>query len=113
MVAEHDADRRLKAPNLETARLDWSKALGEAPVYIHGADRQWVCRECNVVLWEGDTVEALPGRMLVKNAEISAAVQVTLKRQTASTGVFGVVYHERSARRDYLSMRHPEVATER
>lgn len=45
--------------------VEWSRAFGDVPIYVHAADREWVCRDGNYVFWEGDSHEALPGRTLV------------------------------------------------
>lgn len=52
-------------PHFYGAMIEWSEAFGGVPVYIHAADREWVCREGNVEFWTGDTLEALPGRTLI------------------------------------------------
>ena len=46
--------------------IDWSEAFGGVPVYVHAGDKQWVQRAGNVHLWDGDSIEALPGRTLYK-----------------------------------------------
>jgi glyoxylase-like metal-dependent hydrolase (beta-lactamase superfamily II) len=52
-------------PHFYGSMIEWSEAFGGVPVYVHAADRQWVCRDGNVVFWEGDTLPILPGRTLV------------------------------------------------
>jgi glyoxylase-like metal-dependent hydrolase (beta-lactamase superfamily II) len=52
-------------PHFYGSMIEWSEAFGGVPVYVHAADAQWVRRDGNVVLWEGDTVSPLPGRTLV------------------------------------------------
>lgn len=52
-------------PHFYGTMIEWSRAFGDIPVYIHEADREWVCRDGNVVSWSGDTREILPGRTLV------------------------------------------------
>ncbi|MEW2386425.1 MBL fold metallo-hydrolase [Micromonospora sp. NPDC047707] len=52
-------------PHYYGAMVAWSKAFGDIPIYIHEADREWVCRTGNVIFWEGDSTEILPGRTLV------------------------------------------------
>jgi hypothetical protein len=47
--------------------VEWSDAFGGVPIYIHAADRQWVQRPApQVVLWEGETIEPIPGLLLVR-----------------------------------------------
>ena len=53
-------------PHFYGVCIEWSEAFGNAPVYIHAADRQWVMRPSpNVVLWEGETAEPVPGLTLI------------------------------------------------
>ncbi len=52
-------------PHFYGAMIEWSRAFGDIPVYVHAADRQWVTRRGNVRLWDGDTLEILPGRTLI------------------------------------------------
>ena len=53
-------------PHYYSTMIDWSEAFGGVPVYIHAGDKQWVQRTGNVNLWDGESVEALPGRTLYK-----------------------------------------------
>ena len=46
--------------------IDWSEAFGGVPIYVHARDEQWVQRRGNVVFWDGDSVEVLPGRTLLR-----------------------------------------------
>ncbi len=55
----------LSHPHFYGAMIEWSQAFGDIPVYVHEADASWVPREGNVRLWQGDTVEVLPGRTLI------------------------------------------------
>jgi glyoxylase-like metal-dependent hydrolase (beta-lactamase superfamily II) len=52
-------------PHFYGVAVEWSAAFGDAPVFIHAADREWFPRAGNVVFWEDDTREILPGRLLV------------------------------------------------
>jgi glyoxylase-like metal-dependent hydrolase (beta-lactamase superfamily II) len=53
-------------PHFFGAMIEWSRALGGIPVYLHEADRAWVMREDPaVVYWGGDTLELQPGLTLV------------------------------------------------
>jgi hypothetical protein len=52
-------------PHFYGAMVEWSRAFGDVPIYVHAADRAWVCRDGNVRFWTGDSVEILPGRTLV------------------------------------------------
>ncbi|HEU5431074.1 MAG TPA: hypothetical protein VFU81_05390, partial [Thermomicrobiales bacterium] len=49
-------------PHFYTAVADWSRAFGDAPVYLHADDRAWVTRPDDAIrFWEGETGEPLPG----------------------------------------------------
>ncbi|HWC37861.1 MAG TPA: hypothetical protein VG476_04990 [Acidimicrobiales bacterium] len=53
-------------PHFYGTCVEWSAAFGDAPMYIHGADAEWVMRPSpSVVLWEGETAEPVPGLTLV------------------------------------------------
>jgi glyoxylase-like metal-dependent hydrolase (beta-lactamase superfamily II) len=53
-------------PHFYGACVEWSEALGGVPIYIHAADRHWVMRPSpNIVLWEGNAIDALPGLTVV------------------------------------------------
>ena len=50
-----------------TTMVEWSRALGGVPIYLHAADRQWVMRaEPSVQFWEGDTKCIGSGLTLVR-----------------------------------------------
>jgi glyoxylase-like metal-dependent hydrolase (beta-lactamase superfamily II) len=53
-------------PHYYSAMIEWSESFGGVPIYIHSQDAQWVQRRGNVRLWDGDSIEALPGRTLLK-----------------------------------------------
>jgi glyoxylase-like metal-dependent hydrolase (beta-lactamase superfamily II) len=37
--------------------VEWSRAFGNVPVYLHHADREWVLRsDPAVIFWEGDSL---------------------------------------------------------
>jgi glyoxylase-like metal-dependent hydrolase (beta-lactamase superfamily II) len=43
-------------PHYYTSMVEWSRAFGGAPIYLHAADRQWVMRpDKAIVFWEGET----------------------------------------------------------
>ena len=47
--------------------VEWSRALGDAPIYLHAADSQWVVRHDRaIVFWDGESRELLPGVTLVR-----------------------------------------------
>ena len=52
-------------PHFYGAMIEWAHAF-DAPVYIHAADRQWVARpDDSVIFWEGDTREIGDGLTLI------------------------------------------------
>jgi hypothetical protein len=52
-------------PHFYGSMIEWARAFG-APVYIHAADRHWVARPDNaVVFWEGDTRSLGSGLTLI------------------------------------------------
>ncbi|HZM67805.1 MAG TPA: MBL fold metallo-hydrolase [Nakamurella sp.] len=51
-------------PHYYSSMIEWSEAFGRVPVYVHARDASWVQRRGNVALWDGERVEALPGRTL-------------------------------------------------
>jgi glyoxylase-like metal-dependent hydrolase (beta-lactamase superfamily II) len=54
-------------PHYYSSMIDWSRALGDIPVYLHEADSQWVVRHDRaIVFWAGDTREILPGVTLIR-----------------------------------------------
>ena len=54
-------------PHYYTTMVEWSRALGGVPIYLHAADRQWVTRaDPAVQFWEGDTKPIGPGLTLVR-----------------------------------------------
>jgi glyoxylase-like metal-dependent hydrolase (beta-lactamase superfamily II) len=49
-------------PHFYTGMVEWSRAFGGIPIYLHAADRQWVMRPDDaIVFWEGETADPLPG----------------------------------------------------
>jgi len=54
-------------PHYYTTMVEWSRALGGVPIYLHAADRQWVMRaDPAVQFWEGDTKPIGRGLTLVR-----------------------------------------------
>ncbi|ALD20492.1 MBL fold metallo-hydrolase [Hymenobacter sp. DG25A] len=54
-------------PHYYTTNVEWSRAFGNVPVYLHAADRQWVMRPDPVVqLWEGETLRLLDDLTLIR-----------------------------------------------
>jgi hypothetical protein len=53
-------------PHYYGTMIDWSRAFGDVPVYVHEDDRQWVMRtDGNIVFWSGDTREIADGLTLI------------------------------------------------
>ena len=54
-------------PHYYTSMVEWSRAFGGVPVYLHAADRQWVMRpDPAVVFWDGETKTLADGLTLVR-----------------------------------------------
>lgn len=54
-------------PHYYTTMVEWSRALGRVPIYLHADDRQWVMRSDPAVeLWEGDTKLIAPDLTLIR-----------------------------------------------
>ena len=44
-------------PHFYGSMVEWSRAFGNAPIYLHEADREWVLRsDPAVISWEGDSL---------------------------------------------------------
>lgn len=54
-------------PHYYSTMVEWSRALGNVPIYLHVDDRQWVMRADPVIQhWDGDTKPIAPGLTLVR-----------------------------------------------
>jgi glyoxylase-like metal-dependent hydrolase (beta-lactamase superfamily II) len=54
-------------PHYYTTMIEWSRAFGDVPIYLHEADRQWVMRpDARIRFWSGETKEIAPGMTLVR-----------------------------------------------
>jgi hypothetical protein len=48
--------------------VDWSRAFGGIPVYLHAADREWIMRpDPCIELWSGETKAIAPGLTLIRS----------------------------------------------
>jgi glyoxylase-like metal-dependent hydrolase (beta-lactamase superfamily II) len=57
----------LSHPHYYSAIVEWSRALGKIPVYLHEADRQWVMRpDPCIEFWSGDVHQLAEGLTLVR-----------------------------------------------
>ncbi len=53
-------------PHYHASMVEWSRAFGDAPIWIHERDRQWVMRpERCVRFWKGEHLELFGGLKLV------------------------------------------------
>jgi glyoxylase-like metal-dependent hydrolase (beta-lactamase superfamily II) len=54
-------------PHFYTGMVEWSRAFGGVPIYLHAADREWVMRpDQAIVFWQDDEREIAPGLTLVR-----------------------------------------------
>jgi hypothetical protein len=54
-------------PHYYSSMVEWSRALGGVPIYVHAADRQWVMRpDKAIAFWEGETREPAEGLTLIR-----------------------------------------------
>lgn len=54
-------------PHYYASMVEWSRALGDVPVYLHAADGEWVMRpHPAIVFWHGETHELAPGLTLIR-----------------------------------------------
>ena len=53
-------------PHYYTTMVEWSVIFGDAPIYLHSADREWIMRpHPNIQLWSGDCKEVLGNLTLI------------------------------------------------
>lgn len=54
-------------PHYYSSMIEWSRAFGGVPIYLHAADRQWVMRpDDRIVFWEGETRLLHDGLALIR-----------------------------------------------
>jgi hypothetical protein len=54
-------------PHYYSSMVEWSRALGDVPIYLHAADGEWVMRpHPAIVFWHGETHELAPGLTLIR-----------------------------------------------
>jgi hypothetical protein len=54
-------------PHFYTTMVEWSRAFGDIPVYVHVADREWIMRpDPAIKTWEGETLELLPDVTMIR-----------------------------------------------
>ncbi len=53
-------------PHYYTTMVEWSRAFGDAPIFLHGGDRQWVMRPDSAIdFWDGAFKDLVPGVRLI------------------------------------------------
>jgi hypothetical protein len=54
-------------PHYYTSMVEWSRAFGDVPIYLHAADRQWIMRPHEaIVFWDGENKSLGDGLTLVR-----------------------------------------------
>lgn len=54
-------------PHYYSSMVEWSRAFGDVPIYLHSADRQWVMRpDKAIVFWDGEIKELAEGLNLIR-----------------------------------------------
>lgn len=54
-------------PHYYSVIVEWSRAFGGIPIYIHADDREWVTRpDPAIVFWEGETKSILPDLTFIR-----------------------------------------------
>lgn len=54
-------------PHFYDAMVEWSKAFGGIPIYLHEANRKWVMRPDDVIhFWEGETFDMGGGATIIR-----------------------------------------------
>jgi hypothetical protein len=66
-------------PHYYTTMVEWSRAFGDAPIYLHADDEQWVMRPDGCVhFWQSDARPLFGGLWLVRTGGHFAGYQVLL-----------------------------------
>jgi glyoxylase-like metal-dependent hydrolase (beta-lactamase superfamily II) len=54
-------------PHYYSAMVEWSRAFGNVPIYLHAADKQWVMRpDKTICFWDGETNSLGDGLTLIR-----------------------------------------------
>jgi hypothetical protein len=54
-------------PHYYTSMIEWSRAFGGVPIYLHEDDREWVQRpDASITFWQGDTYPLERGLTLIR-----------------------------------------------
>jgi hypothetical protein len=71
-------------PHYYSTMVEWSRAFGNIPIFLHELDRRWVMRPDPLIqFWSGETKELLGGTTLVRTGGHFDGFQV-MHRQAAS-----------------------------
>ena len=71
-------------PHYYSSMVDWSAAFGDAPIYIHESDAQWIMRpDPRVRFWSGASIPLLDSVMLIVTPGHFEGYQVLHWRQGA------------------------------
>jgi glyoxylase-like metal-dependent hydrolase (beta-lactamase superfamily II) len=64
-------------PHYYGTMVEWSRAFGGVPIYLHAEERAWVMRpDPSVVFWEGEQLELVAGLTLLRLGGHFAGAQV-------------------------------------
>jgi glyoxylase-like metal-dependent hydrolase (beta-lactamase superfamily II) len=56
----------ISRPHFYSSMVEWSRALGGIPIYLHESDRAWVMRDDSAIaFWGGASLELAPGVTLI------------------------------------------------
>jgi hypothetical protein len=54
-------------PHFYTTMVEWSRAFGDVPIYLHVDDKKWIMRpDPSIKLWSGETLKLLPDVTLIR-----------------------------------------------
>lgn len=54
-------------PHYYSSMVEWSRAFGQIPIYLHADDRQWVMRpDKDIIFWQGETNVLGEGLTLIR-----------------------------------------------
>lgn len=54
-------------PHFYSSMIEWSRAFGSIPIYLHASNRQWVMRpDPSIVYWDGETYSLGDGLTLIR-----------------------------------------------
>lgn len=64
-------------PHYYSAMVDWSNAFGNAPIFVHEDDREWIMRPADAIrFWPGEAHTLFSGLRLVRSGGHFAGYQV-------------------------------------